>query len=59
MEANLASSRVRVPIVVITGHHSAEPRDQAMSARPVAYLSKPFNDESLLDAIASAPWDQP
>jgi FixJ family two-component response regulator len=40
-----------VPVLIITGHDSAETREQAMIGNPVAYLSKPVNDQTLLDAI--------
>jgi FixJ family two-component response regulator len=40
-----------VPVVVLTGHDSDETRDRALGHRPVAYLRKPVNDQTLLDAI--------
>lgn len=40
-----------VPVVIITGHDSDETRDRALGWRPVAYLRKPVNDQTLLDAI--------
>ena len=33
---------------------STETRDQALAGGPVAYLRKPVNDQTLLDAIAVA-----
>jgi FixJ family two-component response regulator len=54
VQARLATSDVRVPVVIITAHDSAETREQAMSGRPAAYLSKPVNDQTLLDAIDEA-----
>jgi len=44
----------RPPVIIITGHDTPETRARAMAARPVAYLCKPVNDETLLDAIALA-----
>lgn len=41
-----------IPIIIITGHHSAEIQACAMRAKPIAYLTKPVNDQMLLDAIA-------
>ena len=52
--ARLAASRVPVPVVIITGHHSTETRDRALAERPMAYLRKPLDDETLLDAIELA-----
>ena len=45
---------LHLPIIVTTGHDSAEARDRAMAARPAAYLRKPVDDGTLLDAIALA-----
>lgn len=42
------------PVIVITGHDLPETRARAMAAQPAAYLRKPMNDETLLDAIALA-----
>lgn len=41
----------RLPIVVTTGHDSVEARERALSARPAAYLRKPVEDQTLLQAI--------
>ena len=43
-----------VPVVIITGHDSTETRDRALAGRPLAYLRKPVNDQTLLDAIELA-----
>jgi len=45
---------LHLPIIVTTGHDSAEARDRAMAARPAAYLRKPVDDQTLLDAITLA-----
>ena len=52
VQQRLAGSPVGVPVVVITGHDSAETQARAMASKPVAYLRKPMNDEALLEAIA-------
>ena len=54
VQARLAESSVPVPVVIITGHDSTETRDRALAGRPMAYLSKPVNDQTLLDAIELA-----
>jgi FixJ family two-component response regulator len=54
VQARLAEAKAPVPVVIITGHDSVETRDRALTGRPVAYLRKPVDDQSLLDAIALA-----
>jgi len=54
VQARLAESSAPVPVVIITGHDSTETRDRALAGRPVAYLRKPVNDQTLLDAIELA-----
>jgi FixJ family two-component response regulator len=45
---------LRLPIIITTGHDSSEARERAMAARPSAYLRKPVDDRTLLDAIELA-----
>ena len=40
-----------VPVVILTGHDSAEAKRRALSLGAKAYLSKPVDDEALLLAI--------
>jgi FixJ family two-component response regulator len=54
VQARLAESSAPVPVVIITGHDSTETRTRAMAGRPLAYLRKPVNDQTLLDAIELA-----
>ena len=54
VQARLAKSSAPVPVVIITGHDSTETRDRALAGRPMAYLRKPVNDQTLLDAIELA-----
>ena len=54
VRARLVESGVALPVVIITGHDSAETRDHALAGGPVAYLRKPVNDQVLLDAIQLA-----
>ena len=51
VQARLAACNTPVPVVILTGHDSNETRDRALAGRPVAYLRKPVNDQTLLDAI--------
>jgi FixJ family two-component response regulator len=54
VQARMAQSGVRVPIVVITGHDTPESRQRVMSAGASAYLRKPVDDQALLDAVTAA-----
>ena len=54
VQARLAKSSAPVPVVIITGHDSTETRDRALAGQPMAYLRKPVNDQTLLDAIELA-----
>lgn len=46
--------RVRVPVVVITGHDTMEARTRSRELGARAYLPKPFEHEALLAAIEAA-----
>jgi len=54
VQTRLAKFDPPVPVVIITGHDSEETREQALAGRPMAYLRKPINDQTLLDAIELA-----
>jgi FixJ family two-component response regulator len=45
---------IRLPVVVITGHDSAEDRARAASLGIRSYLRKPIDEQVLIDAIAGA-----
>ena len=51
LQRHLAASGYKIPIIFITAYDSKESRQQAMQAGAVAFLSKPFNDELLLETI--------
>src|ERR1700752_1185575 len=50
----IASDRVAMPIIFITGHGDVPMTVQAMKAGAVEFLTKPFDDEVLLNAIHQA-----
>ncbi len=54
VQACLAGSGIRLPIVVLTGQDADETRERALAGGALAYLRKPVDDQALLDAIASA-----
>ena len=53
-QAELAKAGVRIPIVFITGHGDIPMTVRAMKAGAVDFLTKPFRDQDLLDAVAAA-----
>jgi FixJ family two-component response regulator len=54
LQSELASAGYGIPIVFITSHEDKESRGRALQAGAVAFLSKPFNDEQLLQTVRSA-----
>ncbi len=54
VQARLAETGIRLPVVVITGHDSDETRVRALAGGVSAYLRKPVDDQALLDAITTA-----
>ena len=53
-QAELTKADVRIPIVFISGHGDIPMTVRAMKAGAVDFLTKPFRDQDLLDAVASA-----
>jgi len=54
LQKELAGAGYRIPIVFITSYEDSEARGQAMQAGAVAFLSKPFRDEQLLQTVRAA-----
>ena len=50
----LAKAKISVPIIFITGHGDIPMSVKAMKAGAVEFLTKPFRDQELLDAIQVA-----
>jgi FixJ family two-component response regulator len=53
-QRQLAESGVRIPIIFITGHGDIPMTVKAMKSGAVEFLTKPFRDEDLLNAIHQA-----
>jgi FixJ family two-component response regulator len=53
-QRQLADSGVRIPIIFITGHGDIPMSVRAMKSGAVEFLTKPFQDEDLLNAIHQA-----
>lgn len=51
LQGELATKNCQVPIVFITGHGDIPMTVRAMKAGAVEFLTKPFRDQDLLDAI--------
>jgi FixJ family two-component response regulator len=54
LQERLKTSGVNTPVVIITAHDDLRTRERAARAGAVEYLRKPFDDESLIDAIHKA-----
>jgi FixJ family two-component response regulator len=54
LQAKLNAEKFRLPIIFITAHGDEKLRLQAMRAGAVEFLTKPFNQEVLLDCIQAA-----
>jgi FixJ family two-component response regulator len=52
-QRELASASVQLPIIFITGHGDIAMSVQAMKGGAIEFLTKPFREQDLLDAIRS------
>jgi FixJ family two-component response regulator len=53
-QAHLAKNSFPVPIVFMTGHGDIPMSVRAMKAGAIDFLTKPFRDQDMLDAVAEA-----
>ena len=53
-QAELVKANIHIPIVFITGHGDIPMTVRAMKAGAVEFLTKPFRDQDLLDAVQIA-----
>lgn len=54
LQRQLAEARIQLPIIFITGHGDIQMSVDAMKAGAVEFLTKPFREQVLLDAIQQA-----
>jgi FixJ family two-component response regulator len=54
LQRQLADANLQIPIVFITGHGDIQMSVRAMKAGAVEFLTKPFRDQDLLDAVQQA-----
>jgi FixJ family two-component response regulator len=53
-QAELAKANMHIPIIFITGHGDIPMTVKAMKAGAVEFLTKPFRDQDMLDAVQLA-----
>ena len=53
-QRELADAGIRIPVIFITGHGDIPMTVKAMKSGAVEFLTKPFRDQALLDAIHQA-----
>jgi FixJ family two-component response regulator len=54
LQSELIKNKIQVPVIFITGHADVPTSVRAMKAGAVEFLTKPFDDEDLLEAIRQA-----
>ena len=54
LQARLNAEHCRIPTIFITAHGDAQMRMRALRAGAVVFLSKPFDDEALLETVRAA-----
>lgn len=54
LQAKLNAENCRIPTIFITAHGDSKMRMQALRSGAVEFLSKPFNDDVLLENIRAA-----
>ena len=54
LQAKLNAERCKIPIIFITAHGDEKMRMQALRAGAVEFLSKPFDEEILLESVRAA-----
>jgi FixJ family two-component response regulator len=53
-QAELAEADIRIPIIFMTGHGDIPMSVKAMKAGAIDFLTKPFRDQDILDAVIRA-----
>jgi RNA polymerase sigma factor (sigma-70 family) len=53
-QRELAAKNIRIPIVFVTGHGDIPMSVRAMKAGAIEFLTKPYRDQDLLDAVRIA-----
>jgi FixJ family two-component response regulator len=53
-QAELAKANINIPIIFMTGHGDIPMTVRAMKGGAIDFLAKPFRDQDMLDAVATA-----
>ncbi len=62
LQEKLQAQGYRTPVILITAYPNEKHRNRAMNAGAVGFLSKPFEEQALLDCLITAmkrPHDRP
>jgi FixJ family two-component response regulator len=54
LQARLNAEQCKIPTIFITAHGDEEMRFRALRAGAVEFLSKPFDDEALVESVRAA-----
>ena len=54
LQSHLTATGYKLPIIFISAYDDRESRRRALQAGAIAFITKPFNDELLLDAVHGA-----
>src|SRR3981189_3301835 len=54
LQEKLAAAKINLPVIFITGYGNIPMSVRAMKAGAVEFLTKPFRDQDLLDAVGTA-----
>jgi FixJ family two-component response regulator len=54
LQARLNAEHCRIPTIFITAHGDSQMRMQALRSGAVEFLTKPFDDEALLESVQAA-----
>jgi FixJ family two-component response regulator len=54
LQTELTQSGIKIPIIFITGYGDIHMSVQAMKAGAIDFLTKPFRDQEILDAVTAA-----
>ena len=54
VQTHLATKCAGLPVIIVTGHDLPKARERAMAGGASAFLRKPVQDRTLLDAISAA-----
>src|ERR1700722_707985 len=54
LQRELVHAEIHIPVIFVTGHADVPISVQAMKAGAVEFLTKPFDDQDLVDAIQHA-----